>query len=204
MKRETLTPDVLRAAVCETVKTPRWSRGRRLWNALYLPEILRGLWITNKHFWQNILNAFTHRSVTFQYPEKKRPTPPDARYYHRLVCRPEGGPKCVACMCCATACPAACIEIIPGDRPGGPHARPIDERYPAEFNIDILRCVMCGMCVEACPVDAIRMDTGVLHDNTRTRGRSVRKEELMARRGVGQADESGCPAPAEPAEVSCR
>jgi NADH-quinone oxidoreductase subunit I len=34
------------------------------------------------------------------------------------------------------------------------------EKYPVEFDIDILQCVFCGLCVEACPCDAIRMDTG--------------------------------------------
>ena len=123
---------------------------------IYLPELLRGLWITNKHFWQNLFNPITHRSFTVKYPEEKRPISPRWRGRHRLTLRKNGMPKCVACMCCATNCPAKCIHITPSE--------PVDlsiQKYPKEFIIDYMRCVMCGLCVEACPYDAIYMDTGI-------------------------------------------
>jgi NADH-quinone oxidoreductase subunit I len=79
---------------------------------------------------------------------------------HRLTHRDDGSPRCVACLCCSTACPAQCIYIKPGEYPEGDKRRGY-ERYPVEFVIDELRCIFCGFCVEACPCDAIRMDTGM-------------------------------------------
>jgi NADH-quinone oxidoreductase subunit I len=74
---------------------------------------------------------------------------------HRLVPRPDGRPRCVACYMCATACPAQCIYIEAGE-----YDEEAIEKYPVRFEIDELRCIVCGFCVEACPKDAIRMDTG--------------------------------------------
>jgi NADH-quinone oxidoreductase subunit I len=68
--------------------------------------------------------------------------------------------RCVACLCCSTACPAQCIFIEAGEYPEGDKRRGY-ERYPVRFVIDELRCIFCGYCVEACPCDAIRMDTGL-------------------------------------------
>ena len=68
--------------------------------------------------------------------------------------------RCVACLCCSTACPAQCIHIDAGEYPVGDKRRGY-ERYPVTFVIDELRCIFCGYCVEACPCDAIRMDTGM-------------------------------------------
>jgi NADH-quinone oxidoreductase subunit I len=59
-------------------------------------------------------------------------------------------------MMCSTVCPADCIEIVAAEHPD-----PKVEKFPAVFNIDLLRCVYCGLCEEACPCDAIRMDTGI-------------------------------------------
>lgn len=139
---------------------------RSLWEEVYLPEIIRGLSVTAKHFLVNMgihlrrLVGFNPRergAVTYQYPEERRPLSPRVRTLHRLVKREDGSPRCVACMMCETICPARCIYIV-----GAEHPDPNIEKYPVKFDIDIGICVMCGLCVEACPEDAIRMDTGIL------------------------------------------
>ncbi len=120
---------------------------------VYLLEIAKGLSVTINHFISNLLNP--RKIPTIDYPDVKRPVPARFRGRHRLTKREDGNPKCVACMCCPTICPALCITIEAGEHPD-----PKIEKYPIRFDIDMLRCVFCGLCVEACPVDAIRMDTG--------------------------------------------
>jgi NADH-quinone oxidoreductase subunit I len=124
----------------------------------FVPEVAKGLGVTIRRFFKN---TFTKDSeiVTIHYPEEKREYPERFRGVHRLTHRIDGSPRCVACLCCSTACPAQCIyieaaEYDPGD------ARYGYERFPKVFVIDELRCIFCGYCVEACPCDAIRMDTG--------------------------------------------
>lgn len=137
----------------------------------YVPEFLKGMAITMRHFFKNtkemvlgqkpdpVLEALEDGVTTLFYPEEKRPYPERFRGLHRLTIRDDGSPRCVACLCCSTACPAQCISITPGEYPVGDPRRGY-ERYPETFVIDELRCIFCGFCVEACPCDAIRMDTG--------------------------------------------
>lgn len=138
----------------------------------YVPEFLRGMAITMRHFFKNtkemalgqkpdpVLSALEEGVTTIHYPEEKRPYPERFRGLHRLTLRDDESPRCVACLCCSTACPAQCIFIEPGEYLEGDPRRGF-ERYPVRFVIDELRCIFCGFCVEACPVDAIRMDTGM-------------------------------------------
>ena len=123
---------------------------------LYFPEIFRGLTITSRHFFKNIASPLK-RPVTIQYPDENRPIHERWRGRHRLTKRDDGSVKCVACMCCATVCPAQCIAIEPKE-----HEDPTIMKQPASFDIDMSRCIFCGFCVEACPVDAIRMDSGIV------------------------------------------
>ncbi len=119
----------------------------------YLFEIARGMMTSIRHFIRNVLNQGA--MPTLQYPEEKRVLPERFRGRHRLMQREDGTPRCVACFCCQTACPADCISIEATERDDE------GEKVAARFDINILRCVFCGLCVEACPCDAIRMDTGM-------------------------------------------
>jgi NADH-quinone oxidoreductase subunit I len=168
---------------------------RGLWEQLYIPEIVRGVGITLRHFF---LNTFGSREiVTVRYPEEKREYPPRFRGVHRLMKREDDSVRCVACMMCSTICPAQCIYITAGERSDGALSResldgsppqrsesagaPQIEKYPVSFEIDELICVVCGMCVEACPCDAIRMDTGRHYPPVDRRDQAfMQKEDLLA------------------------
>lgn len=138
----------------------------------YLPELLRGLAVSTRHFFRNLFGQRdTNPSVldrqganlvpTVAYPEERISYPEGYRGLHRLVPREDGKLRCVACYMCATACPAQCIYIEAGEyAPDAAAAESrVIEKYPTRFVIDELRCIVCGLCVEACPKDAIRMDT---------------------------------------------
>ncbi len=138
----------------------------------YLPEIVKGVGVSMKHFFTNIrdmirderpdpvINRFDVGITTIAYPEQRRLYPERFRGVHRLTQRADESVRCVACMCCSTACPAQCIYIEAGEYASGDSRRGY-EKYPVKFVIDELRCIFCGYCVEACPCDAIRMDTGM-------------------------------------------
>lgn len=115
------------------------------WEATFIPAIAEGLRTTLNHL-------VSKRTVTQQYPEVKPSLPLHYRGVHRLNRDDQGRVKCVACMLCATACPANCIAIEGAQAPW-----PDRDKYPTSFVIDELRCIYCGMCEEACPVDAIEL-----------------------------------------------
>jgi NADH-quinone oxidoreductase subunit I len=152
---------------------------------LYLFEIVRGLAITARHFAVNFprhvargigLKVGKGETVTYEYPEERRPFASRLRSLHRLVRRADGSPRCVACMMCETVCPARCIHIVAIEHPD-----PNVEKAPRIFDIDLGVCVFCGFCVEACPEDAIRMDTGIVELAAYTRdGMIYRIDQLLA------------------------
>lgn len=117
----------------------------------YIPQILGGLAVTTRHM-RDVL--FAGKAFTVQYPEEETLRSPNYRGVHRLNKDELGRVKCVACMLCATACPAHCIDIVGTTAPDD---WPDREKYPESFVIDQLRCIYCGMCEEACPVDAIEL-----------------------------------------------
>jgi NADH-quinone oxidoreductase subunit I len=60
----------------------------------------------------------------------------------------------VACQLCEFICPPRAIKIIPGEiSPADRFAKV--EKFPEEFDIDMIRCIYCGMCEEVCPEQAI-------------------------------------------------
>ena len=124
----------------------------------YLLQIAAGLGVTARHIGGVM---FGGKAITMQYPEEQHVPSPNYRGVHRLNKDEHGRVKCVACMLCATACPAHCIDIVGAT---APPAWPDREKYPENFVIDELRCIYCGMCEEACPVEAIEL-TG-LYDLT--------------------------------------
>jgi NADH-quinone oxidoreductase subunit I len=156
----------------------------------YVPAWLKGTGLTMKHFFVNakerilgqkrdpVLNNFEGGITTIEYPEEKRPYPERFRGLHRLTVRDDGSPRCVACLCCSTACPAQCIHIEPAEYPEGDERRGY-ERFPNVFVIDELRCVFCGFCVEACPCDAIRMDTGMHATAYDSREQFIYEKDLL-------------------------
>lgn len=156
----------------------------------YIPEVTRGIGISMRHFFKNtkemvlgqrndpVLEAVEEGINCISYPEQKRPYPERFRGVHRLTQRRDGSPRCVACLCCSTACPAQCIYIEPAEYPEGDPRRGA-ERYPKQFVIDELRCIFCGFCVEACPCDAIRMDTGIHPAPYDSRDQFIYKKDLL-------------------------
>ncbi len=152
--------------------TPVAYAARNMQVRSYLPEIFRGVGLSMQHFFTNtremvrgnrpdpVLDRYEDGITTISSPAQKRPYPERFRGVHRLTTRDDGSMRCVACLCCSTACPAQCIHIDAGEYPVGDKRRGY-ERYPVTFVIDELRCIFCGYCVEACPCDAIRMDTGM-------------------------------------------
>jgi NADH-quinone oxidoreductase subunit I len=156
----------------------------------YVPEFLKGAGVTMRSFFVNakervlgqkrdpVLEDFDGGITTIEYPEEKRPYPERFRGLHRLTIRDDGSPRCVACLCCSTACPAQCIHIEPSEY-GVDDPRRGYEKFPGRFVIDELRCVFCGYCVEACPCDAIRMDTGMHPVAYDSRDQFIYERDLM-------------------------
>jgi NADH-quinone oxidoreductase subunit I len=128
----------------DSIRPYRYSIGDRL----YFGPILRGLGVTIRHFFKNLVKS----PHTISYPEERRAYSGRYRGHHILTTRPDGSVRCVACFLCATNCPAECIHIEAAEQPDVNI-----EKYPVVYEIDMLRCVFCGYCVDACPEEAIIM-----------------------------------------------
>jgi len=151
----------------------------------YLIEVVQGVALTARHFFVNMPRHIARgmgfkvgkgATVTIEYPEERKPLAKRLRTRHRLTKRPDGTPRCVACMMCETICPARCIHIVAMEHPD-----PNIEKMPKVFDIDMGVCVFCGFCVQACPEDAIRMDTGIVELASYTReGMVYRIDQLLS------------------------
>ena len=126
------------------------------WERLYLPEVIRGMYITSRHFFSNLLGFIPfflgqkkERPIfTVYYPEEMPNIPLAYRGRPVLAVNEHNRLNCVACGLCEAACPAFAIAIESEPRPDG-------SRRTTKYDIDMTKCIFCGFCQEACTVDAI-------------------------------------------------
>ena len=116
---------------------------------MYVPEILKGIAITTKHFLRNLRPRTPIRRVgaqgvvddfTINYPEERPNT------QRATAASPPGAPgrrqpRCVACYMCATICPAQCIYIEAGEYSVDDASPSHHREIPKQFVIDELRRV---------------------------------------------------------------
>ena len=114
---------------------------------MYLIAIVKGLWITIKHFFR--------KKATIQYPEQVREFSPVYRGQHMLKRDEQGRENCTACGLCALSCPAEAITMKAAERKADEKHLYREEKYAEIYEINMLRCIFCGLCEEACPKDAI-------------------------------------------------
>ncbi|MBF0169518.1 MAG: NADH-quinone oxidoreductase subunit I [Nitrospinae bacterium] len=155
-----------------------------LWERSFVPEILRGMWITSRHFFHNMKTLTqefalgggrSKRSImTLYYPEERPVTPVAYRGRPVLVRGANGLEKCVACGLCEAACPPHCISIVGAERDNG-------DRYPTTYTLDGAKCIFCGRCEEVCPKEAIVMSDDWAELCTYDRGEMLYDKERLLR-----------------------
>ena len=141
------------------------------WEKLYIPAVLKGMFITLRHFFK--------RKATIQYPEQKRAFPKVFRGLHVLNRDEEGRERCTACGLCAVACPAEAITMEAAERQPGEEHLYREEKYAAKYEINMLRCIFCGLCEEACPKDAVYLSETVTPANYARAGFIYKKQDLL-------------------------
>jgi len=138
---------------------------------MYLPEILKGMFITFKHIFR--------KKVTINYPEQTRPFSPVFRGLQILNRDEEGRENCTACGLCAVACPAEAITMEAAERKPGEEHLYREEKYAARYEINMLRCIFCGLCEESCPKDAVYLSETFAPANYQRKGFIYGKEDLL-------------------------
>ena len=114
---------------------------------IYLPALLKGMWITISHLFK--------KRPTIQYPEVKKEHAPIYRGQHVLKRDDNGAERCTSCGMCAVACPAEAITMESAERKPGEEGKYREEKYASLYEINMLRCIFCGLCEDACPKEAI-------------------------------------------------
>ena len=153
------------------------SRPKLTWfERLYFPAIVSGMAITIKHFVNMLLGR---TKVTMQYPEEKWDSsmPEHYRGAPALVRDESGRVRCVACQLCEFICPPRAIKIVPGEISERDRFAKV-EKYPEEFDIDMIRCIYCGMCEEVCPEQAIFLRKDYAITGTDPRRDGARQAEI--------------------------
>lgn len=146
-------------------------RPMNMWEKLYLPAVLKGMFITIRHLFR--------KKATINYPEQKRSFSKVFRGLHVLNRDEEGRERCTACGLCAVACPAEAITMEAAERLPGEEHLYREEKYAAKYEINMLRCIFCGYCEEACPKDAIYLSQTFAPSNFSRKGFIYKKDDLL-------------------------
>lgn len=139
---------------------------------IYLPAVIKGMWITLKHF-------FRLRKATVKYPDQQRPRSAVYRGMHVLKRDEQGRERCTACGLCAVACPAEAITMVAAERRKGEEKLYREEKYAAVYEINMLRCIFCGDCEEACPKEAIFLTDRIVEADYLRKPFVFGKDELV-------------------------